>query len=504
MSERNVYREIPDKVLLRTEDVYQTESQDDIESYSDKLLSIVADFKNSGKPDGYNAQAMVGKSKKGEVAIRLFARIDPETHMIEAAGFKTRGCLAMTGCASALCGMIEGKTLEDALQIGVEDIRQAVDGVPSGKVNTLHFSVCAAKALAADFLLGSGKPIEGLDAQLACDRNSIDCIMAEHCSYRTSQIEERERLEEERLKAIENNAIAQTCDFIKERSKQGCLSTMADWQEAQLVPAHMSKRKFEEAVLSHIERQNPQDRPSSQEADNGASAGAAHSHGKKTGSCIRSKFANRGVGIPKRAQKPLAGNSEDIASSMPETIRAIPVEPTQSDPDHIPTFDDLEVPPDCTLEEIDGEWVLVKHAHKDEVEGAEDLLAIDAKGIKVLNGKERTYYFDSVSMTDNFAHWAFLGAEDDPVIAFSDCVREESRTYPRPMALSNFENDPLNLSAQEVESIFASIKDDPSYADIGRIVASNGDVYFYSQMYLDDRLAQSLAEYDAVERFMNV
>lgn len=109
MSEgRDIYHEPKQKVLLRTADVYQTEVDDEVAGYSDKLLAIVADYHNGGRPEGMNAQAMVGKSKRGEVAFRLFGRINPETRVIEAAGFKTRGCLAMTGCASATCSMIEG------------------------------------------------------------------------------------------------------------------------------------------------------------------------------------------------------------------------------------------------------------------------------------------------------------------------------------------------------------------------------------------------------------
>lgn len=98
MSEgRDIYHEPKQKVLLRTADVYQTEVDDEVAGYSDKLLAIVADYHNGGRPEGMNAQAMVGKSKRGEVAFRLFGRINPETRVIEAAGFKTRGCLAMTG-----------------------------------------------------------------------------------------------------------------------------------------------------------------------------------------------------------------------------------------------------------------------------------------------------------------------------------------------------------------------------------------------------------------------
>lgn len=187
MSERDIYHEPPTRVLLRTADAYQTESADAVESYSDRLLSIVADYHNGGRPEGMNAQAMVGKSKRGEVAFRLFARIDPATRVIEAAGFKTRGCLAMTGCASVTCEMIEGKTFEEALAITTDDIRAAVDGVPVGKTNTLTFSVEAIRALIGDFLAREGAGLAELDAAVPCDTMSVPCLMCEHCSLRDTR-----------------------------------------------------------------------------------------------------------------------------------------------------------------------------------------------------------------------------------------------------------------------------------------------------------------------------
>lgn len=187
MSERDIYHEPPTRVLLRTADAYQTESEDDVESYSDQLLAIVADYRNGGRPEGMNAQSMVGKSKRGEVAFRLFARVNPETRVIEAAGFKTRGCLAMTGCASVTCSMIEGKTLDEALQVTPEMVREAVGGVPAGKVNTLTFSAEAVRALVGDFLAREGATLEQLDAEVPCDTAGIACIMCEHCSLRDTR-----------------------------------------------------------------------------------------------------------------------------------------------------------------------------------------------------------------------------------------------------------------------------------------------------------------------------
>ncbi|MEY8561607.1 iron-sulfur cluster assembly scaffold protein [Eggerthellaceae bacterium 3-80] len=185
MSEgRDIYHEPPQKVLLRTADVYQTNVDNGVVGYSDTLLAIVANFKNNGIPEGANAQSMVGKSKRGEVAFRLFARIDSATHLIEAAGFKTRGCLAMTGCASAACAMIEGKSLEEALEITTEDIRKAVDGVPANKANTLTFAVEAIRALVGDFWVRQGVTLAELDQRVPCDTYSVACLMCEHCSLR--------------------------------------------------------------------------------------------------------------------------------------------------------------------------------------------------------------------------------------------------------------------------------------------------------------------------------
>ena len=104
---RDVFHEPAERALIRTADVYQTNLDEGVAGYSDTLLSIVANFTNSGKPEGYNAESMVGKSKRGEVALRLFAVVgEPEDGgepRFLRAGFKTRGCLAMTACASVIC-----------------------------------------------------------------------------------------------------------------------------------------------------------------------------------------------------------------------------------------------------------------------------------------------------------------------------------------------------------------------------------------------------------------
>lgn len=186
---RNVYADVKDRHVIRTEDVYQMETEEGVAGYSDTLLSVVANFKNSGIPEGTNAQCMIGKSKRGEVALRLFAVIDPATETFLRVGFKSRGCLAMTACASMVSMMLEGMTLDEALALEQSDIIKRLDGVPADKSYTAYFAAEAARALVGDYLVNQGLDLKQLDARVVCDASDISCVMAEHCSLRDTRLE---------------------------------------------------------------------------------------------------------------------------------------------------------------------------------------------------------------------------------------------------------------------------------------------------------------------------
>lgn len=473
MAERDVYHEPEDRILLRTEDVYQTESPDIIAEYSETLLGIVADFKNSGIPEGTNAQSMVGKSKRGEVACRLFARINQDTGIIEAAGFKARGCLAMTACASAACMLIEGKTVGDALEVGAEDIRAFVDGVPASKVHALYFAACAIRALLGDYLVRRGATLSELDQAVPCDEAGISCIMAEHCSLRQTRLElmmdEEEALRRER----EGEACAEVFDLVRARTAHGKLTSSREWGD--LVPAHLMPGEFQEMILGLLDQQV--DEPPVSDEPRG-----------------RSAYANRGVGIPR-----LFSHEPEEPIVMPETRRAIP-RPVVEESDENEELE-LDVPDGYELRQVDGEWALVELAEKSVPKPGRKP---DATGIASMEGLERVYLYDTTTMKRQFAHWAFMAAEDDPLATFIECVREDSRIYPRPMAESSFANEPFCMDEEEVRAAFARAQEAPEFQDIGRVDASNGDVYYYSSRYLSNEHAQSLAEWQSVERLWNV
>lgn len=188
---RDIYHEPADRALIRTKDVYQTELDNGVNGYSETLLSIVANFKNAGKPEGFNVQSMVGRSKRGEVALRLFAVVDDSVAdpVFVKVGFKSRGCLAMTACASAICTMIEGKTFSQALALTTKDVERFVDGVPTDKHHTLVFAIEGVRGLVGDWMYRAGMSLAEMDEKLPCDTSSVTCLLCEHCSLRDTRVD---------------------------------------------------------------------------------------------------------------------------------------------------------------------------------------------------------------------------------------------------------------------------------------------------------------------------
>lgn len=73
----------------------------------------------------------VGKNSKGE-------------EVISDIGVKTFGCVAAIATSSMVTELAKGKTLDEAMKIGRDDVKDSLDGLPPAKV---HCSNLAADAL---------------------------------------------------------------------------------------------------------------------------------------------------------------------------------------------------------------------------------------------------------------------------------------------------------------------------------------------------------------------
>lgn len=330
----------------------------------------------------------------------------------------------------------------------------------------------------------------------------------------------------------ENNALADVFDDVRKQSADSHLVTPERWPEIGLVPEHMTAEDFEMFVYEWLEDYQAEHKEEieAERAAERAKAAAVRSATRAVG--VPPKIPNRrleqieadneakaadkaseavedsaeaesAAGVDASVQVDNAAESAESAavSATPAVSEPAPGSPDSAAEDEQPAEDDrspfasLRIPEGYRLEQIEGEWVLVEDENAAPVRKE-----IKCNRIKVLMGMHSYYLYDETLMTASYARWAFLAAEDNPVVTFVECVREDSRVYPRPYAAECLKNPPFRMTDEQIEETWQAVRDSGNYPDIERTEASNGDVYYYSTQYLESGYAASLAEYDAVER----
>lgn len=332
----------------------------------------------------------------------------------------------------------------------------------------------------------------------------------------------------------ENNALADVFDDVRKQSADSHLVTPERWPEIGLVPEHMTAEDFEMFVYEWLEdyQAEHKDEIEAERAAERAKANAVRSATRAVG--VPPKIPNRRLAqiqadneakaaetadkapeavedsaeaesaadVDASAQVDNAAEAaESAAVATPTASEPAPASPDDASEGDQPAEDDrspfagLRIPEGYRLEQIEGEWVLVEDENAAPVRKE-----IKCNRIKVLMGMHSYYLYDETLMTASYARWAFLAAEDNPVVTFVECVREDSRVYPRPYAAECLKNPPFRMTDEQIEETWQAVRDSGNYPDIERTEASNGDVYYYSTQYLESGYAASLAEYDAVER----
>lgn len=128
-------------------------------------------------------------------------------------------------------------------------------------------------------------------------------------------------------------------------------------------------------------------------------------------------------------------------------------------------------------------------------------LMAEYRDIATLQGKKHKYYYSKQKMTDSYAQMVFRIEEKDLAKAMVELIRKNSRIYPRPTAIKTFYEKPFSFSRELIEELMKKLKENNEYKDIEEVKASNGASYLYSNSFLTNNHARSLAQWIEVDQY---
>ena len=115
--------------------------------YNEKVLEHFFDPKNIGEIEDADGVGVIGDPECGD-CIKVYIKV--KDRRIDDVKFKVYGCPAAIGTSSITTELAKGKLVEEAYQIGEEDVVGALGGLPDQKIHC-SLSGCASTAILTIF-----------------------------------------------------------------------------------------------------------------------------------------------------------------------------------------------------------------------------------------------------------------------------------------------------------------------------------------------------------------
>jgi nitrogen fixation NifU-like protein len=117
--------------------------------YSAELLDHFQNPRNAGEIKAPDAAAQLENPACGDI-LELTLRLEKtklEAKRIADIRFRAKGCVPAIACGSAITELAKGKTVEEARQIGREELLRKVGGVPQASAHATHLAMDTLAAL---------------------------------------------------------------------------------------------------------------------------------------------------------------------------------------------------------------------------------------------------------------------------------------------------------------------------------------------------------------------
>jgi len=102
--------------------------------YNKKIMEHFTNPKFFGKIDNPDVIGKAGNPRCGDL-LTLYIKINDKTKKIKDIKFETLGCASAIASSDMICQLVKGKTLEQALKIGFQDVSDELGTLPPLKIH---------------------------------------------------------------------------------------------------------------------------------------------------------------------------------------------------------------------------------------------------------------------------------------------------------------------------------------------------------------------------------